>query len=173
MQSSHSHDVGMKKRVWGLKTKRSVRNHCFFNLFCLSHSMLLSLCFSIFLYIKTSVSSYATVSFSLPFFYLSLFLVVRSLRSLGQTKHSRDVITAIQTIRGRRQQEGTWEAKRLATLKTCHFHRQTRGSAHRARGSQTRNRDWEHCCKLTPSPCKLTLNWPNCKKLWEQRRETC
>lgn len=85
--------------------------------------MLLSLCFSIFLYIETSVSSYATVSFSLPFFYLSLFLVVRSLRSLGQTKHSRDVITAIQTIRRRRQQEGTWEARRLATLKTCHFHR--------------------------------------------------
>lgn len=46
MQSSHSHDVGMKKSV-RFKNRKVCQKSLLCNLFCLSHFMLLSLSFSI------------------------------------------------------------------------------------------------------------------------------
>lgn len=96
---------------------------------------------SLLLYVATSVSPYAAVYFLFPSFCLSLFLVVRSLGSSGQTKPSPDVITASQTEGGgdSRKEHGKLSAAqpyRPANLRERQeeaLKRQARGKTERAR----------------------------------------
>lgn len=88
-----------KEKGVGEEQQRPVRNHCCVTFF-LCFSLSLHSHPSLLLYVATSISPYAAVYFLLPFFCLSLFPVVRSLGSSGQTKPGPDVITASQTEGG-------------------------------------------------------------------------
>lgn len=101
IQSSHSHDGGMKKRV-EMENKKGCQELLMCNLSCLSPFEFFFLCNPAF---HISICHYFCIFLGSSVFLVSLllslsvclFLVVRSLGSPGQTKPSPDVITASQT----------------------------------------------------------------------------
>lgn len=130
MQSSRSHDGGIKKRgCQDEKQQRPVRKSVMCDLFLpLSTRMPLSR-FPLF-YTLLLLEIFLCSSI----FLVSLAPLSRLSGSSGQTEPSPDVITASQTERGggdRRKE--TWEAKRLATLKDLPISRGETREKHKRR----------------------------------------
>lgn len=115
---------GEMKRRWG-KQQRPVRSPS-----CVTFSALPAL-------LQSGFSYAASFLPAPPLLSASLFRLSGLRGSSGQTELSPDVITASQTERGGDGGEGTREARRLATLKTCQSPREARRDVQKAKAGQT------------------------------------
>lgn len=138
IQSSHSHDGGMKKRE-EMQKKKAARNH-----WCVTFSASLpsytsfSLCSPVLCFTSDSLNSiccYFCIVLAAPSLVplsLSVSLFLSGCQDFGvvRTNQAQPCCNYCQSDCGRgRQEEGMSEAKRLANLKTCQSHTKRWGKA--------------------------------------------